>query len=75
MAGLWHHEQLQARDRWVQIASPAGPIPALLPPGLNNSYDYQMTAIPAVGEHTDAILSEIGISLDAIKNMRSTGAI
>lgn len=75
MAGLWKHDQLQARDRWVQVASPVGPIPALLPPGSNDSYTYRMDAIPAVGEHTVAILSEIGISSSEIERMRSTGAI
>ena len=75
MAGLWKHHQLQARDRWVQVASPVGPIPALLPPGSNDSYTYRMDAIPAVGEHTVAILSEIGISSSEIERMRSTGAI
>ena len=75
MAGLWKHDQLQARDRWVQVASPVGPIPALLPPGSNDSYTYRMDAIPAVGEHTVVILSEIGISSSEIERMRSTGAI
>lgn len=75
MHGLWKHEQLKARNRWVEVDSPAGPIPALLPPGLNDSYDYRMDAIPAVGQHTDAILTEIGISDNEQREMRSSGAI
>jgi len=64
MAGLWAHPQLKARDRWCTVGSPAGPIPALLPPGRNNSFDYRMDAVPAVGEHTQAILRELGIELE-----------
>jgi len=59
MAGLWSHPQLKARDRWRSVGSPAGEIPALLPPGRNSSFDYRMDPIPAVGEHTNAILKEL----------------
>jgi itaconate CoA-transferase len=75
MAGLWGHDQLQARKRWVDVGSPAGPIPAMLPPGLNDSFDYRMDPIPAVGQHTQAILSELGISAKEIENMKAAGAI
>ena len=75
MEGLWKHEQLKARDRFTQVATPNGPIAALLPPGLNDSYDYRMDPIPAVGEHTDAILKELGLEDSAIANMRASGAI
>jgi itaconate CoA-transferase len=75
MAGLWGHDQLQARKRWVDVGSPAGPIPAMLPPGLNDSFDYRMDPIPAVGQHTQAILSELGIPANEIENMKTAGAI
>ncbi|MGH6639359.1 MAG: CaiB/BaiF CoA transferase family protein [Polaromonas sp.] len=60
MAEVWAHPQLKARERWQTVGSPAGDIPALLPPGRNNSFDYRMDAIPAVGQHTRAILRELG---------------
>ena len=63
MAGLWSHPQLKARDRWRTVRTPAGEIPALLPPGRNPSFDCRMDAIPAPGEHTQAILREFGIRL------------
>jgi len=75
MKGLWNHQQLKDRDRWVNVDTPAGSIPALLPPGLNNSYEYRMDAIPAVGQHTDAILKELGLVDTDIASMRSSGAI
>ncbi|ABP34603.1 CaiB/BaiF CoA transferase family protein [Polynucleobacter asymbioticus] len=75
MHGLWKHEQLQARNRWAKVDTPAGSIPALLPPGLNNSYEYRMDAIPAVGQHTESILQEIGLNDSNIAEMRASGAI
>lgn len=61
MADLWAHPQLQARERWTTVGSPAGDLPALLPPGKQSAFDYRMDAIPKVGEHTQAILKELGI--------------
>jgi len=75
MAGLWKHDQLKARNRWVDVDTPIGQIPALLPPGLNDSYEYRMDAIPAVGEHTHTILSEIGLSEEQIQGMAKSQAI
>ena len=75
MAGLWKHDQLKARNRWVDVDTPIGQIPALLPPGLNDSYEYRMDAIPDVGEHTHAILSEIGLSEEQIQEMAKSQAI
>ena len=75
MEGLWKHEQLKARKRWAEVGTPVGKIPALLPPGLNDSYDYRMDPIPAIGEHTESILKELGMSDDEIANMRASGAI
>jgi crotonobetainyl-CoA:carnitine CoA-transferase CaiB-like acyl-CoA transferase len=75
MAGLWKHQQLKARNRWTEVDTPNGAIAALLPPGLNDSYDYRMDPIPAVGEHTNSILKELGISEPEIASMRASGAI
>jgi crotonobetainyl-CoA:carnitine CoA-transferase CaiB-like acyl-CoA transferase len=59
MAGLWSHPQLKARGRWRTVGSPAGDIPALLPPGRNNSFEYRMDPVPAAGEHTRQIMKEV----------------
>ena len=75
MAGLWAHPQLQARDRWRVVDSPAGPIPALLPPGRNNAFDYRMDAVPQVGQHTEAILRELGWGEAELSAMRQDQAI
>ncbi len=75
MAGLWKHPQLAARNRWQTVGSPAGPIPALLPPGRSNAYAPRMDAVPALGEHSDAILHELGRTDAQIAQLRSAKAI
>jgi crotonobetainyl-CoA:carnitine CoA-transferase CaiB-like acyl-CoA transferase len=75
MAGLWAHPQLQARERWQTVGSPAGDIPALLPPGRSSAFDYRMDPVPAVGQHTEAILRELGQDEADIASLRATGAI
>jgi crotonobetainyl-CoA:carnitine CoA-transferase CaiB-like acyl-CoA transferase len=68
------HPQLAARDRWRTVDSPAGPLRALLPPfGLD--IEPQMGAIPAVGEHTDAILNELGYDAATCAAWRRDGVI
>lgn len=55
--------------------SPAGAIPALLPPGRQSAFDYRMDPVPAVGEHTDAILQSLGRSAADIATLRTAEAI
>jgi itaconate CoA-transferase len=66
---------LAARYRWREIGSPAGAIPALHPPGDNSGFTPRMDAVPALGEHTDAILRELGISDAEIVALRAAGVI
>ena len=75
MAGLWAHPQLQARERWRDVGSPAGAIPALLPPGRQSAFDYRMDPVPAVGEHTEAILKSLGRNAADIAALRTAEAI
>jgi itaconate CoA-transferase len=75
MAGLWAHPQLKSRERWRDVGSPVGMLPALLPPGRNSAFDYRMDPIPKVGEHTDAILQELGLSKEAVQALRTAQAI
>ena len=75
MAGLWSHPQLAARSRWREVASPAGPLPALLPPGSWDDGDPVLAAIPALGQHTDTILAELGVDAAEIVALRAAEAI
>jgi crotonobetainyl-CoA:carnitine CoA-transferase CaiB-like acyl-CoA transferase len=75
MHAVWAHPQLQARERWRQVDSPAGKIPALLPPGSWEDEPPRMDAVPALGQHTGAILDSLGYSEQQIAEMRSAHAI
>jgi crotonobetainyl-CoA:carnitine CoA-transferase CaiB-like acyl-CoA transferase len=57
---LAEHEQLKRRGRWREVGSPAGPVPALLPPALAASWPVISGRVPALGEDTDAIRAEVG---------------
>jgi crotonobetainyl-CoA:carnitine CoA-transferase CaiB-like acyl-CoA transferase len=59
------HEQLAARGRWTEVGSPAGPIWALVPPGLDPQWGVRMEEIPQFGQHTSAILAELGLGPEA----------
>ena len=75
MAEVWAHPQLKARGRWRQVDTSAGAIPALLPPGSWQHGEPRMDAVPALGQHTDAILSRYGYSAEAIEALREQGAV
>lgn len=61
MHDLWDHPQLKARDRWTEVETPNGMIPALKPAGAGEGWEARMDPIPSVGEHSEAILKEFGI--------------
>lgn len=75
LSGLWDHEQLKSRKRWCDVESPAGVIPALLPPGRHSAFEYLMGAVPSIGQHTKAILTSLGRSEAEISAMKEIGAI
>jgi itaconate CoA-transferase len=64
MADVWAHPQLAARGVWTKVDTPAGALPAWLPPARHSGFRYRMGAVPALGEHTAAILAETGLSRD-----------
>ncbi|KAI1862498.1 hypothetical protein JX265_009212 [Neoarthrinium moseri] len=61
MAGVWDHPQLKARNRWTEIQTPNGPVPALLPPGTTSASQVRMAEVPRIGQHTKSILQELGL--------------
>ncbi|MFC9059624.1 CaiB/BaiF CoA transferase family protein [Streptomyces sp. NPDC057074] len=72
LAEVWEHPQLAARGRRHEVATPAGPVPALAPPGPTGDAP-RMDAVPALGEHTRAILGELGLSGDAVDALVEEG--
>jgi itaconate CoA-transferase len=59
VAGLRRHPQLAARGRWMEVDSPVGPIPALLPPHNLQGAGTRAGRVPALGEHAREILEEL----------------
>jgi len=72
---VWNHAQLKVRNRWREVGSPAGVIPALLPPATLPDFEARMDPIPAVGEHTDRILADIGYRAEEIAALRASAAV
>ncbi len=72
---VWEHTQLQARKRWVEIDTPSGRVPALLPPGAPAAFDARMDAVPDLGQHTDTVLRELGFADDHINSLHEEGVV
>ncbi|MBQ0917208.1 CoA transferase [Hydrogenophaga aromaticivorans] len=75
MAEVWAHPQLQERQRWTQVETSVGAVPALLPPGSWSRGAPRMDAVPALGQHTDSILSGLGYSATQLQALREEGAV
>jgi crotonobetainyl-CoA:carnitine CoA-transferase CaiB-like acyl-CoA transferase len=69
------HPQLSERDRWREVGSPVGPLKAILPPFVMEDFEPRMDPIPAVGEHTAAILSELGYGPEEVESLQQTRAV
>ncbi len=74
-ADLWQHPQLKARERWTEIDTPAGRVPALYPPGRHSGFTPRMDAVPALGQHTDAVLGELGFDAAQIAGWHAAGMV
>ena len=72
---VWSHEQLKARGRWREMDSPKGKLPVLLPPATHGDFDARIGGVPEVGEHTERILREIGLSDAEINALKADAAI
>jgi crotonobetainyl-CoA:carnitine CoA-transferase CaiB-like acyl-CoA transferase len=59
LRGLAEHPQLAARRRWFEIDSPNGPVRALRAPFNLHRAPERRSAVPGLGEHTDAVRREL----------------
>lgn len=75
MAEVWEHPQLKARQRWTTVGTAKGMVPALIPPGSWQHGAPRMNPVPALGQHTDAILAQQGYSPAQIDALRTEGAV
>jgi crotonobetainyl-CoA:carnitine CoA-transferase CaiB-like acyl-CoA transferase len=75
MHDVWAHPQLAARGRWREIGTAAGRVPSLLPPGSWEAGSPRMDPVPALGQHTDAILASLGYTPTRIAELRAEHAI
>jgi itaconate CoA-transferase len=51
LAGLWQHEQLRARGRFVEVATPSGPVELLRTPFDISGWEPFDGPVPALDEH------------------------
>ena len=73
--GLLDHPVLAGPDRWRQGDTPGDPVRALLPPTSIRGVEPRISRVPAVGEHTDRILAELGYPPDGVDALRRAGAV
>ena len=69
------HPVLSGRDRWRTVAVPGGKMAALRPPVDLAGIEPVMGPVPAAGEHTDAILRELGRTDATIATLRHRALI
>ncbi len=75
MAAFWRHPQLAARGRWASVGTPAGAIDMLKPPFNLSGFEPRMDPVPGLGEHSRAILSELGYAAGEIDALAEKGAL
>lgn len=73
--GLLDHPVLAGRDRWRTVQTPSGPVQALLPSGSTPQAEARMDPVPALGEHTDAVLTSLGYTTEQVARLRQAGSV
>ncbi|MYS48027.1 CoA transferase [Streptomyces sp. SID5998] len=69
------HPVLAGRGRWQDVRIPGAVVPALRPPADLAGIEPRMEPVPAVGEHTDRVLAELGLSAARIEGLRADGVV
>ncbi len=72
---ILEHAQLAARNKWRTVNSPNGPVRALLPPFTFTDTEAFVGDVPAIGQHTEAVLGELGYGPADIAALRAAGAL
>ena len=74
MHEVWNHPQLAARERWRDVDLPTGSVPALAPPGFAPE-GARMDSVPALGQHTQQILNQLGLSAGEVEALTADGVV
>ncbi|MET7287024.1 CaiB/BaiF CoA-transferase family protein [Streptomyces sp. NPDC005573] len=69
------HPVLAGRGRWQEVAIPGAVVPALRPPADLTGVAPRMDPVPDVGEHTERVLTELGLSAARIEELRADDVI
>jgi itaconate CoA-transferase len=69
------HPQLTGRASWREVDSPVGHVPALIPPVRMDDIEPRMGPIPALGQHSEWILQELGFDASTIERWKLEGVI
>ncbi|MGR4852778.1 CaiB/BaiF CoA transferase family protein [Streptomyces sp. LARHCF252] len=75
VAAFLDHPVLADRGRWAEVAVPGATVDALLPPADLAGLPARMDPVPAVGEHTRAILTELGRTDEEVSALRADGVV
>ncbi len=75
MPAVWNHPQLHALNRLIETETPQGPIKSFKPPGNNSSFEPSLGPVPALGEHTVAILTDLGFEANEIKQFQENDVV
>lgn len=75
MQAVWNHPQLRALKRIIDTDTPEGSIESFKPPGNNSSFEPNLGPVPALGEHTEEILADLGFEANEIKRFQENGVV
>ncbi len=75
LRGLIEHPQITSRDRWRDVDTEAGVVRGLLPPMNFRDVELPMRPVPALGQHTDAVLAGLGLTDAQITGLRDAGIV
>ena len=75
LRGLIEHPQLATRDRWREVQTEAGPVRGILPPMNFRDVELPMGAVPGLGQHTDAVLADLGLTDEQIAGLKQAGIV
>jgi len=75
IAAFLDHPVLSGRARWREVGVPGATVQALLPPADLAGVPARMDPVPDIGEHTEAILTDLGRTRDDIEALRADGVV